>query len=431
MISKPKGTYDVLPNESSKWQYVEGRLKRVANLYNFKEVRMPIFEHSELFHRGIGDTSDIVTKETYDFVDRGDRKITLRPEGTAGVVRMFVENKLYANQNVNKLYYYGPSFRYERPQKGRYRQFNQFGVEALGSSSPYLDVEVISFAVTALEALGLKGVKVNLNTIGDQESRDKYRGALVSYFTQYQDELCADCKVRLEKNPLRILDCKIDNKKPFFAGAPKINDYLNEESKAHFNQVIEALEKANISYFVNLNLVRGLDYYCHTVFELEAQIESLGGANVVGGGGRYDNLVSDLEGPKTPCVGMAFGVDRLLAVMDSEGLFENLKDKIHLYLITLGDKARLEANKILFNLRMGGIICDTDYMGRGLKGQFKQADSLNSRFTAILGDDELEKGTINVKDNSNDNQETIELKDLYKYLVERLNSGCNGCPQKK
>lgn len=434
-ITKPKGTYDVLPTDVWKWNRFEGTVKKVCKLYNFKEIRTPIFESSELFHRTVGETSDMVTKETYDFLDRGGRSNTLRPEGTAGVARAYIENKMYAEGNVQKLFYMGPIFRYERPQKGRYRQFSQFGVEALGSSSPLMDVEVILFSVTVLKALGLKGVKVRLNSIGDEESRDNYRRALVEYFKNYEEDLCGDCKNRLEKNPLRILDCKVDNKKEFFANAPKISDYLNESSKAHFDKVIETLKEVGIPYDINPNLVRGLDYYCHTVFELEAEIEGFGSQNVVGGGGRYDKLVGDLEGPATPCVGMAFGIDRLLLAMEYEGILRENQEYIHLYLISLGDRARVVGERLLYTLRMGGLTCEADYQNKGIKGQFKQADRFNAKFTAILGDDELNNFVINVKNNETDEQVTIPLNDLYTYVLgsiqAKTQSPCSTCKEKK
>lgn len=434
-IAKPKGTYDVLPDEAWKWERFEKLVRKVCRLYNFKEIRTPIFESSELFHRTVGETSDMVTKETYDFLDRAGRSITLRPEGTAGVARSYIENKMYAEGNVQKLFYMGPIFRYERPQKGRSRQFSQFGVEALGSPSPLMDVEVIAFSVTTLKALGLKGVKVRINSIGDEESRNNYREALVAYFSQYEEELCGDCKNRLAKNPLRILDCKVDNNKEFFQNAPKIGDYLNEASKSHFNQVLEALKEMGIPYEISPNLVRGLDYYCHTVFELEADIEGFGAQNVVGGGGRYDKLIGDLGGPQTPCVGMAFGVDRLLIAMESEGLLRTNDEYIHLYLIGLGDKARVVGERLLYTMRLGGLICDADYLGKGLKGQFKQADRMNAKFTAILGDTELENFVINVKNNETDEQETIPMNDLYKYIIGAIQakstSPCATCNKKE
>ena len=298
-----------------------------------------------------------------------------------------------------------------------------------------MDVEVIAFSVTTLKALGLKGIKVRINSIGDEESRDRYREALVEYFSQYEEDLCGDCKNRLVKNPLRILDCKVDNNKEFFKNAPKISDYLNDVSKNHFNQVLEALKEMGIQYEINPNLVRGLDYYCHTVFELEADIEGFGAQNVVGGGGRYDKLIGDLGGPQTPCVGMAFGVDRLLIAMESEGLLNNNNEFIHLYLIGLGDKARVVGERLLYTMRLGGLICDADYLNKGLKGQFKQADRMNAKFTAILGDTELENFIINVKNNETDEQETIPMNDLYKHIISYLQSKtaspCATCNKKE
>ena len=433
-ITKPKGTYDVLPSDSWKWVRLETVIRKVSKLYNFKEIRTPIFESSELFHRN-SEQSDMVTKETYDFVDRGGRNNTLRPEGTAGVARAYIENKLYADQSVQKLFYMGPNFRYERPQKGRYRQFSQVGVEAIGSDSPLMDVEVILYAATVLRALGLKGVKVRINSIGDEESRNAYRTALVEYFSKYENELCGDCKVRLEKNPLRILDCKVDNQKEFFANAPKISDYLNETSKKHFEKVLEALKEVGLPYEINPNLVRGLDYYCHTVFELEAQIEGFGAQNVLGGGGRYDKLVGELGGPQTPCVGMAFGMDRLLLAMESEGLLKENNDYIHLYIISIGDRARVTTERLLYTLRMGGLMCDADYQNKGIKGQFKQADKFNAKFTAILGDEELDNFVINVKNNETEEQVTIPLNDLYTHVLgaiqSKTQSACSTCTKKE
>ena len=414
-ITKPKGTYDVLPSDSWKWVRLETVIRKVSKLYNFKEIRTPIFESSELFHRN-SEQSDMVTKETYDFIDRGGRGNTLRPEGTAGVARAYIENKMYAEQTVQKLFYMGPNFRYERPQKGRYRQFSQVGVEAIGSDSPLMDVEVILYAATVLRALGLKGVKVRINSIGDEESRNAYRTALVEYFSKYQEELCGDCKVRLEKNPLRILDCKVDNQKEFFANAPKISDYLNEASKNHFNKVVEALKEVGLPYEINPNLVRGLDYYCHTVFELEAQIEGFGAQNVLGGGGRYDKLVGELGGPQTPCVGMAFGMDRLLLAMESEGLLKENNEYIHLYIISIGDRARVTTERLLYTLRMGGLMCEADYQNKGIKGQFKQADRLNAKFLVILNSEDLVAGEIQVKDNQTKEVTMVKEAEIDDYL---------------
>ena len=426
MITKPKGTYDILPDESPKWAKLEDTIRKICKLFNYKEIRTPIFESSDVFHRDQNDTSDMVTKETYDFKDRSDRGITLRPEGTAGVARAFVENKLYVENPVSKLFYMGPMFRYERPQKGRNRQFNQFGVEALGSDSPLIDVEVISLGATLIRALGLKDVTVKINSLGDEESRSAYKNVLINHFSKYKDCLCEDCLNRLEKNPLRILDCKVDRDKDFFKTAPKINEYLNDYSKDRFKEVLAGLDLLDLKYVVDDNLVRGLDYYSHTVFELEVNVPEFGAQNVIGAGGRYDNLISDLGGPKTPGVGMAFGVERLLLATDLNGKKLAKPDEIHAYIIALGKKAQMEAIRLNNVLRIGGLSTDMDYLSGSLKAQFKKADKNNAKFTLILGDNELEKGEINIKNNETDEQETIKIVDVYAYIITKINAlGCS------
>ena len=309
MITKPKGTYDLYGTQMKKWQYVSRVVDEIMDRYNYGLIRTPIFENTELFHRGVGDTTDIVSKETYDFVDRGERNMTLRPEGTAGVVRSYIENKMYgdATQPV-KLYYNGTMYRYERPQSGRDRELTQFGVEVLGSSDPVMDAEVISVAVNIFKLLGLKGIKVKINSLGDTESRDNYRNALVEYFEPHISELCPDCNERLKKNPLRILDCKFDAENEIIKNAPVMLDYLNEESLNRFEDVQNYLDVLDIDYEVDPKIVRGLDYYCHTVFEIEATVKDFGSNNVLAGGGRYDTLVSNLGGPETPGIGFACGL---------------------------------------------------------------------------------------------------------------------------
>jgi len=307
MYQKPKGTYDLLPSDTARWQALEKTIRNVSKIYNYKEIRTPIFEKTELFHRGVGESTDIVSKETYDFKDRGNRMNTLRPEGTAGVVRSYVEHKLYADKlPVQKLYYVGNMFRYERPQKGRYRQFAQFGAEAFGSNSPLLDAEIIAYAVSILKALKIKEVTVHLNTLGDDQSKQDYKNALIDYLKKDIDQLCGDCQKRFETNPLRILDCKIDGEGAILQNAPKPLDHLTEEDKVHFDEVLAYLDSMNVEYVVDTSLVRGLDYYTHTVFELKADLPSLGAQNTVCGGGRYNNLVKSLGGPQTPGVGFAF-----------------------------------------------------------------------------------------------------------------------------
>ncbi|HIT44213.1 TPA: histidine--tRNA ligase [Candidatus Avacholeplasma faecigallinarum] len=433
MITKPKGTYDILPKESQSWHKLEDTIRKICHLYNYKEIRTPIFESYSVFHRNATDTSDMVTKETYDFEDRSKRLITLRPEGTAGVARAFIENKLYVEDPLSKLFYMGPMFRYERPQKGRNRQFHQFGVEALGSSSPLIDAEVIALGTSLIRSLGLKGVKVKINSLGDEESRARYKSVLVEYFNNYKEQLCEDCLVRLEKNPLRILDCKVCRNKGFFQNAPKIKDYLNEDSKKHFQLVTAALDKMQIPYEIDDNLVRGLDYYSHTVFEIEVDIEEFGAQNVIGAGGRYDGLIEEMGGPKIPGVGMAFGLERLLLATNLAGKDLNKKEAIHIYFIALGEKAHEECLAIANVCRIGGLSCDLDYLNKSLKGQFKDADKHNALFTCILGDNELEQFKINIKDNTTDEQQTISLYEVYPYVINKIqsHSACSTCKDRK
>ncbi len=432
MITRPRGCQDILPGEVEYWQKIENYLRRVCALYNYKEIRTPIFESANLFHRDQADSSDMVTKETYDFKDRGDRDLTLRPEGTAGAARAYIENKLYVDNQVTKLYYMGPIFRYERPSQGRQRQFHQFGVEAYGSNDPLLDAEVIALACTAIKGLGLTGVKVKINTLGDEESRKRYKDVLVNYFSQYKDDLCEDCKNRLIKNPLRILDCKVDSDKDYFKTAPIITDYLSDESKEHFNKVVNALKDMNIDYEIDPTLVRGLDYYTYTVFEIVANIKDFGAANTICAGGRYNNLVKDLEGPETPAVGLAFGMERLILALKSEEKLPNVSKATHAYFIALGEEAREKSLNIMNTLRYQGLMCDMDYQAGSLKSQFKKADKNNAIFTLILGSDELSKGVINVKNNETDIQETVNLNELSNYLIEYLNKGkCSKCSKKE
>ncbi len=427
MITKIKGTQDILPAESRRWQDLEDVIFQVSRLYGFREIRTPIFEASELFHRSVGDTSDIVKKETYDFADRGDRMVTLRPEGTASVVRSVIENKLYAEPSLPlKMYYVGPMFRYERPQKGRQRQFHQFGAEAMGSYSPQVDAEMIAYATTLLAALRLPKVRVKINSLGDTPSKALYRDQLMAYLQPRIDGLCEDCRARFLDNPLRVLDCKVDKESPILAEAPKPLDFLTPEAKAHFEAVLGHLRGMGLEVQIDKSLVRGLDYYTHTVFELEADLPTLGAQATIGGGGRYNDLVETLGGPSFPAVGFAFGMERLLLALESLGEAEK-PEPIHAFLIALGEGARTKASELLLRLRHGGLICDTDFMDRPLKGQFKQAERLGARFCLILGDDELAKGVINVKDTETGVQETVEWAQLYPYLVQKIREHAHHC----
>lgn len=434
MITKPKGTYDILPNEVEEWVALESVIRKVCQLYNFMEIRTPIFEAGELIHRNQTDSSDMVNKETYDFVDRGGRNMVLRPEGTAGVCRAYVENKLYVDQQTTKVFYMGPMFRYERPQKGRNRQFNQFGLELYNTSSPLSDAEVIATASAVIKALGLKGIKVKINSIGDEESRKIYKDVLVKYFDSYKVDLCEDCNIRLNKNPLRILDCKVDRNKEFFKNAPKIKNYLSLESKNHFSKVLAALDQMNIKYEIDDNLVRGLDYYTHTVFEIEIDVPDFGAQNVICAGGRYNNLVEEIGGPNIPAVGLAFGMERLLLATELTGKKLTKEKGIDLFIIALGDSAVMQSIRIADICRLGGLKTELDFSNKGLKAQFKIADKNMARFTAILGDQELNDFMINVKDNLNDTQERIGINEIYPYIVKKYqemqNLKCSSCAEK-
>jgi histidyl-tRNA synthetase len=401
MISKPKGTYDLYGEQVKKWQYISRVVDEVMERYNYGYIRTPIFESSELFHRGVGDTTDIVTKETYDFVDRGERNMTLRPEGTAGVVRSYIENKMYGDpiQPV-KLYYNGTMYRYERPQAGRDRELTQFGVEVLGSDDPAMDAEVISVAVNIFKMLGLKGVKVKINSLGDIESRNKYREVLIDYFKPHIDELCEDCRERLEKNPLRILDCKVDADNELLKNAPVMLDYLNEASKNRFEDVQNYLDVLDIEYEVDPKIVRGLDYYCHTVFEIEATVKDFGANNVIAAGGRYDTLVSNLGGPETPGIGFACGLGRLVLALDKEEIQLPINKQLDAFVLYVNDTEKEYAMALTQDLRLNGFRVETELTGRSLKGQFKQADRLGAKYLIILNNEDLVGGEIQVKDNA-------------------------------
>ncbi|MEI3529984.1 MAG: histidine--tRNA ligase [Bacilli bacterium] len=421
MVQKPKGTYDVLDEKGKMILYIEKVIKSLMEKYNYEYFRTPLFESSELFHRGVGETTDIVSKETYDFVDRGNRHMTLRPEGTAGIVRSFIENKCYGRATLPvKAWYYGPMYRYERPQSGRFREFYQFGVEAFGSSDPMLDAEIISIPVNLYKLLGLKGIKVNINSLGDSKSRQAYRQALLDYFKPHLGELCEDCKERYAKNPLRILDCKIDAEKDIMKDAPKMVDYLNEDSQKHFALVQKYLNALDIPYNVNYNLVRGLDYYTHTVFEVEADVAGFGSQNVLCGGGRYDNLVETIGGPKTAGVGFALGMERLLTALEYENIILDDIETIDAYIVPLSDEVKEYGFQLLQTLRMNGFNADIDYMGRNLKSNFKQADRYNAKYVVVIGEDEVKSQVLTIKNNETKEEYKVNEEEIIDFLDEKI-----------
>jgi histidyl-tRNA synthetase len=407
-IQAPRGTYDVLPDQSAKWQEIEAKIIELCRLYQYKEIRTPIFEHTELFQRGVGDTTDIVTKEMYTFKDRGDRSLTLRPEGTASVVRSFVENKLFGlpDQPV-KLFYTGPMFRYERPQAGRMRQFVQFGVEAIGSKDPAIDAEVISLAMELYASLGLKRLRLVINSLGDTESRIAHKEALVAHFSPRINEFCSDCQTRLEKNPLRILDCKVDRDHPLMATAPSLADYLNEESQAYFTDVKGYLEELGIDYVVDPNLVRGLDYYNHTAFEIMSDAEGFGAITTLCGGGRYNGLVEDLGGPEAPGIGFAMSIERLLLALQMEEVEIGRSDRLGVYVIAMDDSAKKQAFRIVKDLRANKISADMDYTGRKLKAQMKSADRKGAEYVIVIGETEMANGKAALKEMATGAQQEV------------------------
>ena len=428
MIKRQKGCNDIYGREAKIWKYVDGVIDALMEKYNYTYIRTPLFESTELFHRGVGETTDIVSKESYDFEDKSGRKITLRPEGTAGVVRAYIENKMYgdANQPV-KVYYNGTMYRYERPQAGRDRELTQFGMEILGTDDPMSDAEIISAAVNLYKMLGLKEIKVNLNSLGDNESRNAYREALIEYFKPHVKELCEDCQERLLKNPLRILDCKVDADNEILKNAPTTLDYLNDESRDRFEKVQEYLDIMQIKYDINPRIVRGLDYYNHTVFEIEAKVAGFGSNNVIGAGGRYNGLVSQLDGPETACVGFASGIGRLVMALELEKVKLPIVEDIDLFLMYVNDDEKKYATYLAQELRMAGFIVDTEYTGRGLKAQFKQADRLNAKFICVLNSEDLDNNEVKIKNNKTKEEEIISLDALLYYLDEKITSLDDDC----
>lgn len=412
MIQKIKGTYDVYGDLSLKHDYVKKLFQSVCESYNYSYIETPLIEKSELFHRGVGETTDIVTKETYDFVDRGGRDNTIRPEGTAGIARCIIENKLY-NTLPLKLWYTGSMFRYERPQKGRYRELRQMGVEAYGSNEPIMDAEVISLAVNFLKELGLKDVTVKINSIGGIETRNKYREALINHFKDNIDEFCDDCKERLEKNPLRILDCKIDNNNMLIKNAPSILDYLNEDEKDNFEKIKNYLDVLDIDYEVDSNLVRGLDYYTNVVFEFESSIKDFGS---IGGGGRYNNLLKSLDGPDVPAVGFAFGMDRIINVLEALEIQVPKNNDLDVYILNISDKEINYSLELLQNVRMCGYRADMDLSNKTMKGKFKETDRYNSKFIVIIGEEEVKTGILTIKDCLTKDETKVKYDDLIDFL---------------
>ena len=413
-LQKPKGTQDILPGDSAKWQYVENVARETFKKYNYGEIRTPMFEHYEVISRSVGDTTDIVTKEMYDFHDKGDRHITLRPEGTAPVVRSYVENKLFAPevQKPVKVYYIGSMFRYERPQAGRLREFHQLGVECFGSKNPATDVETIAMAYQLFNTLGIKDVTLHLNSLGNTDSRLAYRQALIDYLTPMRESLSKDSQRRLEENPLRVLDSKEKEDKVAVENAPSILDYLDEESQAHFDEVRTMLDSLNIPYVIDTNMVRGLDYYNHTIFEFVTTIDK--SELTICAGGRYDSLVEYFGGPETAGFGFGLGLERLLLVLDKQGIELPEEESLDVYIAVLGSGANGKALELIQAIRYQGFKAERDYLGRKIKAQFKSADTFKAKTVITLGESEVESGQVNVKNNATREEVTVSFEELTK-----------------
>ena len=407
LTNAPRGTKDILPDTVGDWNYVEGEIRELCRRFGYSEIRTPIFEHTELFQRGIGEGTDVVDKEMYTFTDRGERSITLRPENTASAVRAYLQNKLYAQSNLVKLLYIGSMFRYDRPQAGRMREFHQFGVEALGEANPAVDAEVILLAMNLLEGLGLKDLELSINSVGCPKCRSKYRTMLQDFFRDKLEDLCEDCRSRFERSPLRILDCKKDSDKPYMADAPKITDCLCEECAEHFAKLKELLTSAGISFTHDPRLVRGLDYYTKTAFEIK--YPPLGAQSAVAGGGRYDGLIEEMGGNPTPAVGFATGLERLLLALESQNLLPEKNRSVDAYVVALGEAAQAEGFKLLNSLRQQGLSAAMDFAGRSMKAQMKQANKLGAKYSVILGEDEIAEGVVMLRSMEDSSQVKVPM----------------------
>ena len=419
MLTKaPKGTKDVLPGESEKWVYLEGLFREVCKTFGYDEIRTPVFEHTELFQRGIGETTDVVQKEMYTFEDKGKRSITLKPEGTAPAARAFIENKLYAGAQPTKLFYVTPCFRYERPQAGRMRAFHQFGIEVFGSDKSSIDAEAIALAMEFFKKVGLKRLSLRINSIGCPKCRKEYNELLMKYLEGKKSSLCETCIDRIEKNPMRVIDCKNDSCKEAISDIPLMLDHICEECKDHFEKVKVYLQSMGVGYEIDPKIVRGLDYYTKTAFEIIS--EDIGAQSTVCGGGRYDNLVSELGGPNTPAIGFGMGIERLLLTIQNNEIKLPIPKGLDIFIVTIGDAAQAESMKILSRLRENGISADKDHLGRSVKAQFKYSDKQNSRFTIVLGEDEMKNDSITLKDMKSSEQFEIKLSNLMEEIKERL-----------
>ena len=410
LIERPRGTKDILPDAVGNWRYAEEKVRDICKKYGFREIRTPLFEHTELFQRGIGDTTDVVEKEMYSFTDRGGRSVTLRPENTAAAVRAYLQNKLYADSQLTKLFYIGSMFRYDRPQAGRQREFHQFGVEALGVASPAVDAEVILLATRLLQSLGLKNLSLSINSVGCPKCRPVYRKALQDFLAPKLDGMCDNCKSRFDRNPLRLLDCKEEKCHQLNAGAPEIADCLCDECRDHFEKLKSYLTALGLKYELDPRLVRGLDYYTKTAFEIK--YDNLGAQSAVCGGGRYDGLVEEIGGPATPAVGFAVGLERVLLVLEEQGLLPDSEEKLDVYMVSLGESAKQTAFALTDELRQAGLVVEADLAGRSMKAQMKSADKSGAHFAILIGEDEVASETVQFRDLKAGTQEPVARKDI-------------------
>lgn len=414
LTNAPKGTKDVLPEQVYRWHYVEKKFADICSRYGFREIRTPIFEHTELINRGVGDTTDIVQKEMYTFNDHGGRSLTLKPEGTAPAVRAFTEHKLYAEVQPTKIYYVTPCFRYEKPQSGRLREFHQFGVEIFGSGNMLADADVISIGHDFLEEMGIKDTTLEINSVGCPTCRANYKKALQDFLRPHYDELCDTCKDRFERNPMRILDCKSDEDQAIVKDAPEMLDYLCDDCQKAFDELKENLTAMGIDFVVNPRIVRGLDYYTKTAFEFVSN--NIGAQGTVCGGGRYDNLCEELGGPPIPGIGFGLGIERLLMLMDANGVEIPEPEPVNAFIVTMGDAARAAGLKLLRELHKEGISAQMDDLSRNVKGQFKYASRLRAKNTIVIGEDELARGVVQLKDMDKHEQREMPLKEIVEAL---------------
>ena len=415
LTNAPKGTKDLLPGQVHKWHYVEGKFADICRRYGFKEIRTPMFEHTEVFARGIGDTTDVVQKEMYTFNDHGNRSITLKPEGTSGAVRAFIEHKQYAEVQPTKYYYNTDYFRYEKPQSGRLRHFHQFGIEVFGTPNMMADAEVICLAHDFLTDLGITEIELRINSVGCPECRKKYREALKAYLLPHYEDLCGTCKERFERNPMRIIDCKSEICQAIVKDAPRMIDYLCDDCRNAFEDLKSNLTAMGIDFTIDPNIVRGLDYYTKTAFEFVTT--KIGAQGTVCGGGRYDHLVEELGGPPIPGVGFGLGIERLLLLMEANNAYFPEENRVDAFIAVMGDAAKAFGLKLARELRAKGITAEMDTLARNIKGQFKYADRLNARYTLVIGDNELEKGVVSLKDMVKSEQREIKIEDIYKEIT--------------